>query len=143
MVYSTHTWSAYSIPPKVLVERRKEFYGLKRKRQEPIDMWLNRVENCIRCCKFSSFMEFLLVDRFICGLNAAELKSIQHASTWTLNQLTEFFSNRNGLQNGHTNTNGAIINENSAHNCTITAMDIIRSVRMFHTSTFLGSNSIK
>lgn len=137
MVNPSDDWHVYSIPSKVILQRRREFYGLRRKKYEPIDKWLNRILNSINCCKFSSFMETLLIDRFICGLDAAELKIVQCVNTWTFKQLTEFISNQKNRKNGHKNT---IIVENIIQNHTITALDIVKSVNIFRISEF---NSVK
>lgn len=91
----------YTVP---ILQNHREFYGLRREFDESIDRWLKRAEICIRRCEFPTIIEeFLLFDRFVCGLNSAELRTIQSVSkSWTLNQLLDRY---NYLQANNVNEN--------------------------------------
>lgn len=83
---------SYRVPSDGIQRNRRVFYGLRRKSDESISQWLNRVQSYIRHCKFSAFKEFLLIDRFVCGLNPNELQSIQNLKkSWTVKQLLEHY----------------------------------------------------
>lgn len=92
----TRKQDLYKTPKKEIIKIRKAFYDLKRRKNEPTDKWLKRVQKCIDCCDFPIFMEFLLIDRFVCGLSKAEIEIILKTETWSLEQLLENFLNRNG-----------------------------------------------
>lgn len=129
MVDTSFNWKLYSVPSKVILQKRKDFYGLRRKKRESTNQWLNRIQKGINCCKFPSFVEFLLIDRFVCGLDAVELKTIQSANkSWTLKQITELFLDWKNIENGQTNTNGAL-----------KAADVVKSVWNFKYLTFFLS----
>lgn len=86
----------YKTPSNEILKHRKRFYGLRRKGNEPIPMWLTRVQNSINCCKYPTFIiEFLLIDRFICGLINTETATIQLANTWSLKRIVEYFLEQN------------------------------------------------
>lgn len=86
----------YKAPKKEILKNRKAFYELKRRKSESIDKWLQRIQKCIDCCDFPDFVEFLVIDRFVCSLNKAEMEIILNTEAWSLKQLLEHFLNRNG-----------------------------------------------
>lgn len=85
----------YNVPKSEILQNRKAFYGLQRENNETIEKWLKRVQNCISHCEFPMFIEFLLIDRFVCGLDSTEMKIVQDTVTWSLKQLLDHFLNRN------------------------------------------------
>lgn len=87
MANSVNNLNSYKIPTVEILQNRREFYGLQRKYDDNTTTWLKRIENCIRCCEFPAFVEYLLIDRFVCGLNANELKSIGNAVYDSVNQI--------------------------------------------------------
>lgn len=95
MVDAVCDWSVYKTPSSQTLRNRQAFYGLQRKAHEPIEQWLNRIQSSIRCCEFSTMFEFLLIDRFICGLNRSELKTLRCVRSWTVKRLVEMFSSQN------------------------------------------------
>lgn len=86
----------YKIPTNVNLQQRIEFYGLKREIGEPVEQWLKRVRSSIVSCGFPTIIhQFLLIDRFICELNKAEMKIIHSAGTWsTLKQLVTLLADQ-------------------------------------------------
>lgn len=124
MVHTICDWDSYKTPSNTVLKNRREFYSLQRKRREPTDQWLSRVKSCIRHCEFPTTIEFLLIDRFVCELNGAELKIIQSANTWTLNQLLECFLDKNN-DTGNIEANSAV-DENVNQNQNI-PLDIVKS----------------
>ena len=92
----------YKIPSKEILKNRLEFFGLWRRSDDEITIWLKRVQRCIRHCEFPTIiLEFLLFHRFVCGLDANELESIRSISkSWTLNQLLDHFLD-DSIDTGH------------------------------------------
>lgn len=106
----------YEIPLNEILQEHREFYGLRREFGESIEHWLKRVQDFLRHCEFPTIIvEFLLIDRFICGLNSSELRTIQSVSkSWTLKQLLEHVLDGN-IDTGHMEANSAadyIVNQN-------------------------------
>lgn len=102
MVETIFDLNLYEIPLNKSLKIHRAFYGLWRRSDDKATAWLKRVRNCIRHCEYPTItMEFLLFDRFICGLTANELKSIQSVKkSWSLKQLMVHFSNAN-IDPGH------------------------------------------
>lgn len=109
--------SIYEIPSNEILQNRQTFYSLLRKDTDKSTTWLKEVQSCSRRCDFpTTITEFLLLDRFVGGLNANELKSIRTASkSWILKQLLEHYSN------------GNIELEHSEGNLEYDTLDIVKS----------------
>lgn len=95
MVDQLYDWDLYKSPSNEILRNRRAFYGLQRKKHERMQQWLKRVQSSIRRCEFPKIVEFLLIDRFVCGLNNTELKTIQSVHTWTLKRLVDMFLSQN------------------------------------------------
>lgn len=94
----------YKIPSEDILQNRRAFYSLRRGNGESTGQWLKRIQNCIDSCEFTIFIDILLIDRFVCGLNANELKTVHNSNTWTLKQLLDFFTDEN-VNTGRIETN--------------------------------------
>lgn len=88
-----HHFDLYQIPSNGIVNYRREFYRLKRENYEEPQAWLDRVQNHIVCCAFPKFIEYILIDKFMCELNADEIESIRSVAidSWTFEQLHVYF----------------------------------------------------
>lgn len=130
MVETSINFELYSVPSKPILQKRKDFYCLRRQKRESTTQWLDRIQKCIKCCKFPSFIEFLLIDRFVCGLDATELKTIEKENkSWTLKQLMELCSERKTIENRKINTNGALPNESiNRSQAIIASAEIVKTV---------------
>lgn len=123
MVDTIYHLDLFQIPSEQILRNRQTFYGLLRKSDNETSNWLKQVQNCIRHCEYPKIiMEFLLIDRFICGLNTSELKIIQGASQyWTLKQLLEHILDENIDDIGHIVTNNSAANEN------VNQLDVVKT----------------
>lgn len=90
-------WNLYKTPSDEILRHRKELYNLWRRIDDQTATWLNRVQRQIDRCDFPPLIsrEFLLIDRFVCDLNANAREFIQSVDTWTLDQLNEYFADQN------------------------------------------------
>lgn len=106
----------HKTPSERIQRERRVFYSLWRRSDDDTTVWLKRVHNCIHRCEYPSIiMEFLLFDRFMCGLNDNELESLQNVNnSWTLEQLLEYFSDEN-IGTEHIE-NSLMVDENVNHN---------------------------
>lgn len=98
-----NNWELYDIPSFQILQNRRVFSGLRREFGESIDRWSKRVQKNIKFCKYPTIvMKFLLIDQFVWGLNANELRSVQSVcKSWTLELLLEHFLNENIEDSGH------------------------------------------
>lgn len=85
----------YKIPSNQIRRNRKVFYGLKKKRDELINLWFNRVQSHINGCEFGKLTEILFIDKFFCELSNDEINSFQATETWSLKQLKEYSVSQN------------------------------------------------
>lgn len=89
--------NSYKIPTQKIRDQRKIFYDLHRNDAEPSDLWLKRVESAINRCEYPVFAKFLLIDKFMCELNADEIELIIQSDvrrrTWSYKQLGECILN--------------------------------------------------
>lgn len=83
----------YKIPSLEAIQNRKIFYGLQRDIGESTEKWFDRTQRLFYGCVFPSHIEFLLIDKFVCELNAREFELIQTAKIWSFQQLSEYFLN--------------------------------------------------
>lgn len=100
----------YKTPSDEIIRYRKEFYGLWRRCDDETATWLNRVQSLINHCEFPPVLsrEYLLIDRFVCELNPNAREFIQSVSTWTLEQLKEYFFDQKIVPNNRVNVNISI-----------------------------------
>lgn len=95
MVQSINDLQLYKIPSDAVINHRKEFYGLVRKKGDQTKTWLNQIQKQIKRCKFSKSFEYLLIDKFVCELNRDEKNSMRTAAdTWSQNQLNQYCDNK-------------------------------------------------
>lgn len=98
-------WDFYKIPTIEVLQYRTAFYRLHRRHDQSIEQWLKRVRDLIDFCKFPLFFKYLLMDRFICGLDIAELQMLQNAGKFsTLDELLNTLSQRNKQPNANATT---------------------------------------
>lgn len=82
----------YKTPTDQIRKSRRKFHHLRRQSNESLANWLGRAKRAVNRCRYPSFMvEFMLIDRFICGLNNTEMATIQLSNTWTLQQIAAHF----------------------------------------------------
>lgn len=96
-------WNLYKTPKKDILQNRQAFYDLKRETNESNDKWLKRVQSCVNNCEYPIFVEFLLIDRFVCGLNSADMEIIRQTETWSVKQLLDYFLDQNATGNANKN----------------------------------------
>lgn len=102
MVDSVCNWDFYKIPTIEILQYRTAFYSLRRRHDQSIEQWLKRVRELIDFCKFPLFYKYLLMDRFICGLNFVELQALENAGKFsTLDELLHNLSQQNKQPNAN------------------------------------------
>lgn len=131
MVETIFDLNLYEIPSNKALKYHRAFYGLWRRSDDQTTTWLKRVQNCIRHCQYPTItMEFLLFDRFICGLTANELKSIQSVKkSWSLKQLMEHFSNESNdiAIRGHNELANSVIDHQNVSQMENITIDVMKS----------------
>lgn len=99
MVNTAGNHVSYRIPSNKILQNRRLFYGFRRKKCESADQWLKQIQDHINRCDFPPSIEYMLMDCFVCGLNADELTTIRNAETWTLKELVaHYFDGNNSIE---------------------------------------------
>lgn len=78
----------YKISSKAAFHCRKVFYSCHRDRIESNEKWFRRIEECVSGCDFGKFSDFMLVDKFISGLNDESFERFPQRQTLSIDQLT-------------------------------------------------------
>lgn len=85
---------AYKLPSETIRKNRQSFYNLHRRNGEQRKTWFERIQSVANCCKFARCRQFMIIDKFICELNANEVEQIKpKIDTWSLKQLTDYLVN--------------------------------------------------
>lgn len=77
----------YEIPTDAILEHRKFFYSTQKEATEPVAEWFCRIRNVIEHCEFGDFSNFLIIDKFFCGLNDDAKRWLRKTKTWSTDQL--------------------------------------------------------
>lgn len=59
----------YTIPSSTAYHKRKRFYSNDRNQYETNEEWFHRVFESLNGCEFGELTDFMLIDKFIAGLN--------------------------------------------------------------------------
>lgn len=100
----------YKTPSNEILQHRKEFYSMWKRRDDQTVSWFNLVQSHFDRCEFPQLIsrEYLLIDKFVCKLNDGEREFIRKSNTWTLMELKEYFVNlEESIDNLETNGTGA------------------------------------
>lgn len=143
MVDAVLNLGSCKIPTCDILRHRNEFYRLQRSTDDQTTAWLEQVQSCIRRCEYPTiFMEFLLFDRFVCGLNAKELKSILcENKSWSLTQLLEHFSNESNDNIEATSTADQNVNQSNVISPHLVKSETVCSFLVCLTQNRRGSSS--
>lgn len=89
-------FNLYKTPSDEILWYRKELYDLWRRTDDETTTWLHRIQSQFNRCDFPLLIsrEYMLIDRFVCGLNDNEKDFMRSVSTWTLMELTKYLGHR-------------------------------------------------
>lgn len=76
----------YETPSEAILQNRRAFYLSQKENAEPIAQWFYRIRQSTRSCNFGTLNDFLLIDKFICGLDSDEVQWIRQTDMWSLDQ---------------------------------------------------------
>lgn len=77
----------YEIPTDAILEHRKHFYSTEKEATEPVAEWFCRIRNAIEHCEFGGFSNFLIIDKFFCGLDDDAKRWLRKTKSWSTDQL--------------------------------------------------------
>lgn len=59
----------YVTPSKSVFQNRKLFHSHQKEQYETVDQWFRCIVNSLESCKYGKLSEFMLIDKFITGLD--------------------------------------------------------------------------
>lgn len=77
----------YKTPSHSAFHCRKIFHAMEKKPTEELEQWFCRIKAAITGCDFDNFSDFMLIEKFISGLNEKTFEKYAEANTLTVEQL--------------------------------------------------------
>lgn len=77
----------YQIPSCEAIQQRKVFYTSTKFTDETVFEWYERVENVGNQCEFNRFHDFLILDKFVTGLDDGVLKRLSKEILLSLDEI--------------------------------------------------------
>lgn len=77
----------YRTPTAAAFYKRKQFHATRKQHTESISDWFKRLQQFIANCEFDCISEYMLIDKFVSGLNEMDFEKISKVATWTLQDL--------------------------------------------------------
>lgn len=78
---------AYKTPSQNSFHKRKQFHALQKDETESISDWFKHLQVFITKCEFDSMSDYMLIDKFVSGLNEMDFEKISKVASWTLQDL--------------------------------------------------------
>lgn len=79
ITYKTPTFSAFFC--------RKEFHMIEKESSEDLKHWLQRIQTAIAGCDFGDFTDFMLIEKFLCGLSEENFEKYSKTPILDVNNL--------------------------------------------------------
>lgn len=77
----------YRTPTEAILQHRQTFYLIQKESTEPIAEWFCRIRSAIEHCDFGDIGDFLVIDKFFCGLDSDVGGWLHKNTTWSADQL--------------------------------------------------------
>lgn len=79
MVYKTPSIEAF--------RNRKRFHATQKTHSESTSDWFKRLQKCLNNCNFDYISDYMLIDKFLSGLNETEFEKMLQVPNWTIDEL--------------------------------------------------------
>lgn len=77
----------YKTPTVAAFHHRQQFHATQKIQGESISDWFKRLQNYATKCEFDNISDYMLIDKFVSGLNEIDFEKISQVSTWTSEEL--------------------------------------------------------
>lgn len=77
----------YQTPTDTVLQHRNAFYSIQKETTEPVVDWFCRIRGAIEHCNFGDLDNFLVIDKFFCGLDDNAKRLLRQTNTWSAEQL--------------------------------------------------------
>lgn len=85
----------YETPNDTVLQHRTAFYSIKKENTEPAADWFGRIRSVIEQCDFGNMDNFLIIDKFFCGLDNDTKRLLQKTKVWSVEQLYQTITHPN------------------------------------------------
>lgn len=77
----------YKTPTVAAFHHRQQFHATQKVLNESISDWFKRLQNYVTKCEFEQISDYMLIDKFVSGLNDTDFEKISQVATWTAEEL--------------------------------------------------------
>lgn len=77
----------YKTPSHLAFNCRKIFHAMEKTATEELEQWFCRIQSAIDGCDFDNFSDFMLIEKFISGLNEKTFEKYAEINTLTVEQI--------------------------------------------------------
>lgn len=77
----------YHVPSFDAIQQRKSFYTSTKLSDETVLEWYERIENVGNKCQFNHFHDFMVLDKFVCGLDDGILERLSEGIVLSLQEI--------------------------------------------------------
>lgn len=83
----------YKAPSRAAFHCRKIFYSCQREKIESNEKWFRRIEEYVDGCDFGKLSNYMLIDKFLSGLNGDAFERFSQTQTITVEKLLAIANN--------------------------------------------------
>lgn len=87
----------YRAPSRAAFHCRQVFYSCQREQIESNEKWFRRIEECVDGCDFGTLSNFMLIDKFLSGLNSDAFEKFRYTQTITVERLLAIASSERAM----------------------------------------------
>lgn len=77
----------YKTPTATAFHHRQQFHATQKIQGESISDWFKRLQNYVIKCEFEHISDYMLIDKFVSGLNEIDFEKISQVPKWTSEEL--------------------------------------------------------
>lgn len=77
----------YQTPTDTVLQHRNAFYSIQKETTETVANWFCRIRRATEYCDFGDLGDFLVIDKFFCGLDDDAKQLLRQTNTWSAAEL--------------------------------------------------------
>lgn len=78
----------YNTPSTVAFHYRQQFHAMQKQDDDTTLDWFKRLQHSVEKCEFDHMLsDYMLIDKFVSGLNDYDFEKISKVPTWTTDEL--------------------------------------------------------
>lgn len=77
----------YQTPSTAAFQSRRQFHATHKTQSETIPDWFKRLQHLTSKCEFENVSDYMLIDKFISGLNDNDFNRLSQVAAWTTEEM--------------------------------------------------------